>query len=245
MSKLTFGEVDWNSGDVQVGASDFLKLEEGETTVRVMGNPIQFYVNWVQPTGGGKNRKIISPVSNEKLMNALDDAGYKRQARWMVVVLDRQDDDLKKQKFKLLEIGSQIYSGIKTLYNKKAWGPVTKYDIVITRGAPGSQPLYSVVPNPKTSVEAIFKKPFAEFMKRIDIDKFMQPATTAEVCEILGWNTADFLDGEEQEDAFGDEAEETPEIEETVEDAEEAEAEEAEEAEELDDGEYEFDFDQE
>ena len=69
MGNLTFGEVDWNAGDSGGGSSsnDFMRLEQGENVVRVMGNPVQFYVHWINTTDGGK-RKIVSGNKNPELI---------------------------------------------------------------------------------------------------------------------------------------------------------------------------------
>ena len=135
MSNMVFGEVDWNSADSGTTKSNFMRLEEGENTVRVMGNPVQFYIHWVVAPDGSR-RKINSPVDSPELVRRLEDAGFKRQARWLVKVLDRSDDE-----FRVLEVGPQIYNGIKSLYNNSRWGKVTQYDLTINKGPKGTQPL--------------------------------------------------------------------------------------------------------
>jgi hypothetical protein len=187
MSNVVFGEIDWNAGDVNEGSgdrkSDFMRLEpNSKNRVRVMGNPHQFYIHWVD-TPEGKKRKVNSPVSEPGLVRRLEDAGFKRRPRWLVKVLDREDGQ-----FKLLEIGSQIYNGIKNLYLDEDWGPVTQYDVTVDRGAPGQQPLYRVTPRPKSALESEFQAPFQEFNDRIDMTKLTQPADPAQVRETMGWS---------------------------------------------------------
>ena len=114
MSNIVFGEIDWNDGDVknpQAAKTEYMRLTQGSNKVRVMGNPVQFYVHWVQTQDGSK-RKIVSPISSPDLVRRLEDSGFKRQPKWLIKVLDRSDDG-----FKLLEVGSQIYNGIRNLYN--------------------------------------------------------------------------------------------------------------------------------
>lgn len=184
---VVFGEIDWNSGDVSDGTggqslkSDFMRLDVGKARVRVMGNPVQFYIHWLD-TPDGKKRKVNSPISDQKLVRKLEDAGFKRRPRWLIKVLDRATNE-----FKLLEIGSQIYNGIKTLYLDEDWGPVTGYDITIERGTPGTQPLYRVTPRPKSQLESSFKEDFQKFNDRVDMTKLTQPATPDTVREIMGW----------------------------------------------------------
>ena len=186
MSKIVFGEVDWNNGDTGAPKNDYMKLEEGENVVRVMGNPVQYYVHWITTTDGSK-RKIVSPIDSMALVSRLEDAGFKRKATWIVKVLDRKTDT-----FKVLEVGSQIYNGIRSLYNNPKWGKVTDYDISIMRGPKGSQPLYSVQPNPKEKIDPSLKGKFVEFSSRVDVSKMTKPAEAATVCELLGWDTSQF-----------------------------------------------------
>jgi len=202
MSSVVFGEIDWNSGDVSDGqsssASDFMRLVQGKNRVRVMGNPTQFYIHWVD-TPDGKKRKVNSPIGDPKLVRKLEDAGFKRRPRWMVKVLDRESGD-----FKLLEIGSQIYNGIKSLYLDEDWGPVTAYDLTVERGTPGSQPLYRVTPRPKSPLESSFKEAYESFNDRIDLAKLTQPADPAKVREIMGWEggSATSVTGSETDEDF-------------------------------------------
>lgn len=183
MSNMVFGEVDWNSADSGSGGkSDFMRLEEGENTVRVMGNPVQFYIHWITTPDGAKT-KINSPAGSPELVSRLEDGGFKRQARWLIKVLDRSDDC-----FRLLEVGPQIYNGIKSLYNNSRWGKVTAYDITINRAPKGTQPLYSVTPNPKEALSSDFKSKFMDFNDRVNVEKLISPSTSEEVCSKMGWS---------------------------------------------------------
>jgi len=185
MSDMVFGEVDWNSADSGTTKSNFMRLEEGENLVRVMGNPVQFYIHWVV-TPDGSRRKVNSPVDSPELIRRLEDSGFKRQARWLVKVLDRTDDE-----FRVLEVGPQIYNGIKSLYNNSRWGKVTQYDLSINKGPKGTQPLYGVTPNPKEALSGDFKTKFVEFNDRVDVEKVITPATATEVCEVMGWSVSE------------------------------------------------------
>ena len=188
MSGMVFGEVDWNSAD-SGGKSDFMRLEDGENLVRVMGNPVQFYVHWVTTPDGGK-RKINSPVDTPELVRRLEDVGFRRQARWLIKVLDRTDDE-----FRILEVGPQIYNGIKALYNNARWGKVTAYDVSVNKGPKGSQPLYSITPNPKEPLASDMKDSFVAFNDRVNVEKLITPSTAAEVCDVLGWDSGEYSGG--------------------------------------------------
>jgi len=182
MGNMVFGEVDWNAADSGSQKSDFMRMEEGENTVRVMGNPTQFYIHWVVGKDGSKG-KVNSPADNPELVSRLEDTGFKRQARWLIKVLDRTDDS-----FRLLEVGPQIYNGIKMLYNNKRWGKVTGYDLTILKGPRGQQPLYNVSPNPKEALSSDFKEKFMAFNDRINVEKLITPSSAAAICERMGWD---------------------------------------------------------
>jgi hypothetical protein len=190
MADMVFGEVDWNSADSDTSQkSDFVRLAEGENVVRVMGNPVQFYIHWVTTPDGAKS-KINSPANNPELVRRLEDSGFKRQARWLVKVLDRTDDE-----FRLLEVGPQIYNGIKSLYNNSRWGKVTAYDLTLNRGPKGQQPLYSVTPNPKEPLSGDFKVKFVEFNDRINLEKLIAPSTADAVATKMGWSLTETTTG--------------------------------------------------
>jgi hypothetical protein len=178
---MIVGEVDWNSADSSSGKSDIMKLEEGENTVRIMSNPIQFYVNWCNGPDGSK-RKFNSPIDDPAMLRRLEDSGFKRSARWFVKVLDRRDN-----KFKALDIGPQVFNGIKSLYSNKRWGKVTGYDITITRAPKGTQPLYSVTPNPHEPIPGDLKAQFQEFNDRMNLEKLISPSSSSDIMEYMRW----------------------------------------------------------
>lgn len=202
MSEVVFGEIDWNSGDAGTGGAktEFMRLQQGTNTVRVMGNPHQFYIHWLELSDGSK-KKINSPIGDQELLRELDELGFKRKPRWFVKVLDRSDET-----FKLLEIGSQIYNGIRALYNNPKWGKVTQYDLDVLRGKPGTNPLYSVQPNPKEALPPELKSSFQEFNDSINIDALTKPADPEEIRQMLGLSPGSMTEdsSSQSEDDFGD-----------------------------------------
>lgn len=180
------GEIDWNEADLPSGKgkTDFMRLKEGENVVRIMGNPTQSYIHWVTLPDGAQ-RKIVSPTSNQALVRKLEDAGFRKQPNWIIKILDRSDNE-----FKLLEIGNQIYKGIQMLFNNQKWGKVTGYDISINRGPKGQQPLYTVTPNPKESLESTFKAKFVEFNDKVNIDRMITPMPSEEIVKMLGFSSS-------------------------------------------------------
>jgi hypothetical protein len=178
VGEVSFESIEWNSDS---SASLFMKLDEGDNTVRILSNPIQYYETWVTDANG-KKRSFNTPTESPELVRKLEDAGFKRTTKWMFKVLDRSDN-----KLKIMKVGSQIMKGVTTLYENKKWGPLHKYDITIRRGRPNDKPLYTVVPEPVEPLDKSFKAQFDDFNERIDVMKFITPAAAKDVCDFLGW----------------------------------------------------------
>jgi len=184
MSKFAT-EVDWNDPEAakEKRQSDFMRLKEGENVVRVMSNPTKTFVHWIT-TADGNQRKINSPAGNPELVKQLEEAGYKLQTNYIIKVLDRSDD-----KFKLMEVGPQIFKGIQMLNLNPKWGKVTAYDISITKGPKGTQPLYNVTPNPKEKLDQQLSDGFESFNDRVDLSKITATLPDHEIMKLLGWNS--------------------------------------------------------
>ncbi len=182
MAELTYGEVDWNDPvESSGGRTEFLKLQKGQTIVRIMGQPVKYHLNWVD-TADKKRKKINTPIEDSALVERLEEAGFKREQKWILKVLDRSDDT-----FKLLEVGPQIFNGIRDLVKNPKWGKVTAYDITITRGAPGTQPLYKIVPDPKTPLPRELQEAWQKFNSSINIERLIAPSDPQYVYDIMGW----------------------------------------------------------
>jgi hypothetical protein len=182
MADIKFGEVDWESADLPSDnrESAFMQLKQGDNKVRVLSNPQQFAVHWVVDETG-KKRKVNCATSGCPVCLRGQD-GDKPQARWLIKVMNRETS-----KIKLLEITSQVLRGIKDLVKNADWGPVTEYDVYIKRAAPGTQPLYSVVPGRHAPITTEEKHLLAEFNKDIDVARFITPPTPEVLAEKLGW----------------------------------------------------------
>ena len=165
---------DWDDGDT--GSNDFMQLDEGSNEVRVFTKPYQFYVVWTEDSTG-KKRKFRSALENCPLI----ERGEKAQTRWYVGVLNR-----KTGKPSILEMGVQIFKGVKTLKNKKSWGDPRGYDLDIEKKPKNSQPLYVVSPLPHSQITSEEKALIKEFMERVDLVKMTAAPTPAEVREMIG-----------------------------------------------------------
>lgn len=185
MAQITIGEVDWNSMDVPGEnrgdrVSDFMQLKQGDNRGRVLSNPQQFAVHWVVDETG-KKRKVGCAAAGCPVCQRGQD-GDKPQARWLVKFFNREEN-----RVQLLEISQQILKGVLDLVKNPDWGPVTEYDITVKRAAPGSQPLYTVMPGRRVPLTGEEKQALATFNERVKIEKFTASPSPEDVAEKLGW----------------------------------------------------------
>jgi len=194
MAEYKYGELaDWNDADT-VGRSEFVRLTQGDNPVRIFTLPYQFQVAWVKDASGA-NRKLRPALDNCPLVKR----GEKIQTRWLLGVINR-----KSAAAEVLEIGSQIYNGIKNHINDAAWGDPRNYDLNIKRGKPGENPLYTVVARPPTPLTDEDKALVTEFLKTTDLKKLCQPPTAAEVQERLNEIDGIASSGSNGTSSFGD-----------------------------------------
>jgi len=185
MAQITVGEVDWNSMDVPGEGrgdrvSDFMQLKQGDNKGRVLSNPQQFAVHWVVDETGKKRKVGCAAIGCPVCQRGQDTD--KPQARWLIKFYNREE-----ARVQLLEISSQILKGVLNLVKDPDWGSVTEYDVNVKRGAPGTQPLYSVIPGRRAPLTADEKQALAAFNERVKIEKFIEAPTPAVVAEKLGW----------------------------------------------------------
>lgn len=200
MSQITIGEVEWNTmevpGENRDRLSDFMQLKQGDNKGRVLSNPQQFAVHWVVDETG-KKRKVGCAARGCPVCQRGQDTD-KPQARWLIKFFNREEN-----RVQLLEISSQILKGVLNLVKDPDWGPVTEYDVNIKRGAPGTQPLYSVIPGRRAPLTVDEKQALSTFNDRVKVEKFVKAPEPAEVAEKLGWSlnqntrtvTSDFRSG--------------------------------------------------
>lgn len=171
MVEYKYGELaDWNDADTS-SRSEFARLTQGDNIVRIFTRPHQFQVSWIKDASGAA-RKLRPALENCPLVKR----GEKIQTRWLLGIINR-----KSAAAEILEIGSQIYNGIKNHINDAAWGDPRNYDLNIKRGKPGENPLYTVVARPPTPLTDEDQALVAEFAKSADLKKLCQPPTAEEV----------------------------------------------------------------
>ncbi len=173
MAQFKTGEVDWDSTDVQVqkgglnGEGLFLNMKEaGDYSMRVISKPYQYYAHWVKDAEG-KNRKVNCTLEN---CPVCVDENKGPQARWLLLVLHRNVD--KGNEVKILDCSTQIFGQLKALKNHEKWGDLRTYDVTVTRGRKGQNPLYNVNATPKEDLSADEKNLLKQYMKE-DSDKYI------------------------------------------------------------------------
>lgn len=192
------GEVSWDDVDVKTkgntpgnGESIFLNMsKEGEYEMRVVSKPYQYYCHWVE-TKSKKRRKVNATLDGTDPVCIAENKGP--QLKWLILVLYR--DSEKGSVVRVLDAGSQIMSQIKRLHeDKKRFGNISKYDIVITRGPKTQRPLYTVQalgsernPTPLTDEEKkmVLAARDSESDSYIDIEKMCQPWTAERILAVI------------------------------------------------------------
>jgi hypothetical protein len=85
-----------------------------------------------------------------------------------------------------LEVGPQIFRQIVGLSKNKKWGDPKGYDIDVIRHPKGSQPLYTVTPEPPSDITAEEKAAIKDFVNRVDLVKMTEAPTPDEIREMIG-----------------------------------------------------------
>jgi hypothetical protein len=120
------------------GDGSFYKLNEGENRVRLLTEPSERGVHYVQA-----EKKSYSCLGEGKCRFC--DAGDKPKVRFLYYVIDRAEKGPKT--VKLAEFGWQIVGFIKELHDSEEYGfdDVPPYDISITKSGSGLDTSYTVL----------------------------------------------------------------------------------------------------
>lgn len=186
MSTKTIGKLgSWEDGDVGVQTS-YMSLEEGSNTIRCVSSPYQFYSHFITDATG-QMRKVHCCLKDCPACAAAKEDKEQAKPRWYVAVLNRKVDAVQ-----VLEIGPQVFKGIKALTAQKnskgqvVWGDPRGYDVDIVRGPKGTNPLYSVVPQPKEALTDEEKTMIRFAMEKLDLQSMVEAPTPDEIREKLG-----------------------------------------------------------
>jgi hypothetical protein len=143
----THGETSWDeSGGGGGGKLEFIRLSQGESTMRIITLPHKHAVHKnVRVEGEAKGREF--PCSKENGSCVLCDAGLPVKTKYMLGVIDRSTNTAK-----VIDIGWGIYSVIKGYANGKIWKDPQTWDLSISRNPASTGPndYYTVQPIPHT-----------------------------------------------------------------------------------------------
>jgi hypothetical protein len=180
------GKLDsWSDASVG-GQTSFMNLEEGSNIVRCVSSPYEYNCHFI-PDATGQTRKVHCCLKDCPACAAAKDPKEESKPRWLVAVLNAKTNTVQ-----VLELGPQVVKQIKALTTQKnakgaiVWGDPRGFEIDIVRGPKGSNPLYSVVPQPKQPLTDEEKTLIRATMEKLDLQKMIEPPTPAEVCEKLG-----------------------------------------------------------
>lgn len=192
------GEIGWDDLDVKQSSGEqresaFLNMsKQGDYEMRIVSKPHQYYCHWVE-TKSGKRRKVNATMDGSDPI-CLEQNKHP-QLKWLVKVLFRDPERPGEPIVKVLDAGSQIMGQIKRLHeDKKRFGNVSKYDIVINRGPKDARPLYTVQalgsernPTPLTPDEkqAVLASSDPESDKFINIAKMCEPWTAERILAVI------------------------------------------------------------
>jgi len=141
------GETTWDEADVpaqgkfeKTAPLPILKMEYNKSyTIRIISKPYRYYAKWVVASTG-KKVKILSSLTPDCPL--CTDNVQPKLGRYIKVIY-RPDNG--KPELRILDCGSQIYSGVKKIQGISAFGKdVSKYDVVLSKGSKGQNPLYGV-----------------------------------------------------------------------------------------------------
>lgn len=173
--KVVIGELD-NWDDADVGQGIFKKIDEGDHVGRIFTKPYQHYLVFAKDKTG-KTHCINSPVNGCPLV----ERGEKASPRWYVGFYDREMD-----KPTVITITPTVLRALKNLNANKHWGKLSGYDVVITRGPSGTNPLYSVQPIPHSPMKKEEVAKIKEFMEEVDFAELVKPMTPEQIREVMG-----------------------------------------------------------
>lgn len=126
---------------------NYMKLEIGETTFRIMGSAIVGYEYWTNDNVCVRSRKEF--MGTPKDIRVKDSKADRVKHFWAFPVWN-----VDAKKLQILEITQAgIQDAIKAYVANKKWGDPKGYDITISRAGSGLDTEYTIMANPHTPVE--------------------------------------------------------------------------------------------
>ncbi len=163
---------------VPTAASSYVKLEAGETTLRILSKPVLGWSYWNLQNKPVRIKGAAKP-NVDKAVIQKDQYGFQEPKHfWAMVVFDYKTNEIR-----VLEVTQPtIQKRIQELAQNPAWGSPFGYDIVINK-VKAAKTSYTVTPNPPTPLNEFAKaaykaKPCDLYKLFINQDPFGDVAPT-------------------------------------------------------------------
>lgn len=128
-----------SDGAISGGSANYLKLEQGDTTIRCISKPVEGWIDWVD------KKPIRTPLSDGEP----EAAGENPPKKFIAIVVIDQDAE----EVKVLELTQQsVIKAIRALASNPAWGNPFAYDLTIRKKGEGLKTKYVVTPSPKKAL---------------------------------------------------------------------------------------------
>ena len=168
-------------------ADGYMKLQQGDNRLRIMGRPIIGYEYWLDTPEGG--RKPVRIRMNEKVPMDIPEP-EKVKHFWAMVVWDYEG-----KQFKILELTQKgIQKTITGLSRDKDWGTPLNYDLVINKTGEKMETEYQVVPKPAKGLDETILKAYKALEINLEaLYEGKDPFTSNESVEASGLLDEDIL----------------------------------------------------
>jgi hypothetical protein len=139
---MSFLNKDYN---VPASGSNYMKLEKGDNTFRVLSSAIVGWELWTSEIVEGKElRKPNRFRDEESIPMAMIDPENMPKHFWAFIAWNYQE-----QKIQILELTQRsVQKAIKAYVDKKEWGDPKNYDITVNKSGEGMETRYAVTVNP-------------------------------------------------------------------------------------------------
>lgn len=186
------GEASWDEEQVSSNNRErrkplpILKMSNNTSyTVRIISKPYRYYAKWVE-TANKKKIKLNSSLTPDCPL--CQDGEQPKMGRYIRVLYR---DPTGKVEFRVMDIGSQIYTGITAIQKIPEFGKdPSKYYVTITKGPQGAQPLYTVnglPPSEMTEADKAIAKQYGVkgSPDYFDLEEYCKPLPPETIRKIL------------------------------------------------------------
>lgn len=137
-------------------SSDYLKLEIGDNTIRILSKPLIGWSFWSLENKPVRIAGLVKPTVDKNLIKQ-DQFGFQDTSHfWAVVVFDYKTNEIKIYEITKLPIINRITE----LSKNPAWGSPFGYDLIINVKKEAKKTIYTVTPNPPKPVSDLVKAAF-------------------------------------------------------------------------------------